>query len=153
MPQTVLVTLIEMCKVTFTVIASRGRLPAFSRDNLRASLPYVAPSLIYALQNNIYFYAITLISPPIWMILISLKTVFSACIYKFYLGRSTTNMQIFGAVLIVLSVAVTKLPTIIYSTTGILGASARTNYIPFRAVVVVIVGCLNSGGLFSYQGK
>ena len=48
------------------------------------------------------------------MILISLKTVFSACIYKFYLGRSTTNMQIFGAVLIVLSVAVTKLPTIIY---------------------------------------
>ena len=48
------------------------------------------------------------------MILISLKTVFSACIYKFYLGRSTTNMQIFGAVLIVLSVVVTKLPTIIY---------------------------------------
>ena len=65
-------------------------------------------------QNNIYFYAITLISPPIWMILISLKTVFSACIYKFYLGRSTTNMQILGALLIVLSVAVTNLPTIIY---------------------------------------
>ena len=51
-PQTVLVTLIEMCKVTFTVIASRGRLPAFSRDNLKASLPYVAPSLIYALQGR-----------------------------------------------------------------------------------------------------
>ena len=51
-PQTALVTLIEMCKVTFTVIASRGRLPAFSRDNLRASLPFVAPSLIYALQGG-----------------------------------------------------------------------------------------------------
>ena len=48
------------------------------------------------------------------MILISLRTVFSACIYKFYLGRSTTNMQIIGALLIVLSVAVTNLPTIIY---------------------------------------
>ena len=58
-------------------------------------------------------------------------------------------MQIFGAVLIVLSVAVTKLPTIIYSTTGNLGASARTNFIPFRAVIVVIVGCLNSGGINS----
>ena len=50
-PQTALVTLIEMCKVTFTVIASRGRLPAFSKDNLKASMPYVAPSLIYALQG------------------------------------------------------------------------------------------------------
>ena len=140
-----------MCKVMFTVIALQGRLPAFSRDNLKASLPYVAPSLIYALQNNIYFYAITLISPPIWMIMISLKTVFSACIYKFYLGKSTNYMQILGAFLVVLSVAVTKLPSIIYSTTGNWGDLAKTNKIPMRAVVVVIVGCLNSGMMICIQ--
>ena len=51
-PQTMFVAMIEMCKVAFTVVASRCRLPRFSRENLRASLPYVAPSLIYALQGG-----------------------------------------------------------------------------------------------------
>ena len=49
-PQTMFVAMIEMCKVAFTVVA-RSR-PAFSRDNLRASLPYIVPSLIYALQGG-----------------------------------------------------------------------------------------------------
>ena len=49
-PQTMFVAMIEMCKVAFTVVA-RSR-PAFSRENLRASLPYIVPSLIYALQGG-----------------------------------------------------------------------------------------------------
>ncbi len=49
---------------------------------MAASLPFVIPGLIYAANNNIYFYTITMIAPPIWMIMISLKTAFTAVIYK-----------------------------------------------------------------------
>ena len=47
-----------------------------------ASLPFMAPSLLYVLSNNVYYFGITLVTPPIWAILISIKTTISALTYK-----------------------------------------------------------------------
>ena len=42
----------------------------------------MAPSLIYVISNNVYYYSITLMTPPILMILLSIKTTISALTYK-----------------------------------------------------------------------
>jgi hypothetical protein len=77
-----LIDLLETLKPFILVLLSVGHLPPLTKENLLASLPFIIPSLIYGVQNNLYFLALTLISPPIWMILVSLKTVMSAAIYK-----------------------------------------------------------------------
>ena len=42
----------------------------------------MAPSLIYALSNNVHYYGITLMTPPILVILLSIKTTISALTFK-----------------------------------------------------------------------
>ena len=42
----------------------------------------MAPSLIYAISNNVHYYGITLMTPPILVILLSIKTTISALTYK-----------------------------------------------------------------------
>ncbi len=103
LPRTVIVALLESIKLVLTVIRGGGRtdfpilfylstmwpltiypghMPSFSVSNLKASAPFVLPSLLYVFSNNAYFYGITLVSPPIWSILVSIKTFVSAVTYK-----------------------------------------------------------------------
>ena len=41
-------------------------------------------------NNNIYFYGLMLVSPPVWNILISFRTVLTATLYKFILKRQVS---------------------------------------------------------------
>ena len=63
------------CKIT-------GKVPSLSLPDIIASLPFMVPSLIYVMSNNVYYLGITLVTPPIWAILISIKTTISALTYK-----------------------------------------------------------------------
>jgi hypothetical protein len=38
--------------------------------------------VLYAINNNIYFVGLTLVPPPIWLILCSFRTVVTASVYK-----------------------------------------------------------------------
>ena len=64
-----------------------GRFPSLEWSDIVASLPFMAPSLLYVMSNNVYYYGITLVTPPIWAILISIKTTISALTYKVFLGH------------------------------------------------------------------
>ena len=59
-----------------------GRFPSLAWPDVVASLPFMAPSLLYVMSNNVYYFGITLVTPPIWAILISIKTTISALTYK-----------------------------------------------------------------------
>ena len=43
---------------------------------------FILPSLLYAVNNNIYFAGLMLVPPPIWLILTSFRTVVTASLYK-----------------------------------------------------------------------
>ena len=43
---------------------------------------FLVPSILYAVNNNIYFAGLTLVPPPIWLILCSFRTVVTASLYK-----------------------------------------------------------------------
>ncbi len=59
-----------------------GKLPSFSKQSLKASFKFLLPSVLYAINNNVYFFGLKLVAPPVWMILTSSRTVVTASVYK-----------------------------------------------------------------------
>ena len=124
LPQTMLVILVELIKLGATIIRSGCQRPSFDPVTLRHSFKFLLPSLLYAgelkikhseltfvclaVNNNIYFYGLMLVPPPIWIILGSFRTVVTASLYKFILKREVSALQFVGALLIVASIVVAK---------------------------------------------
>ena len=120
-----------------------GKLPPFTIESLLASLPFIVPSLIYVVSNNAYFYGLTLVAPPIWLILVSMKTFVSAVTYKFILRRQVTNVQLGGSMLMVLSVAIAKLPDVLSAR----HSETMVNALPASAIFVAAFACIVSGNI------
>ena len=55
---------------------------------------YAIPSLIYAFNNNIYYFALHYATPPVWNIIIQLRIIFTAFTYKFIFRRAMTSVQV-----------------------------------------------------------
>merc|ERR1712156_1173938 len=133
LPQTMLVT---------TIIRSGCQRPSFDPVTLRHSFKFLLPSLLYAVNNNIYFYGLMLVPPPIWIILGSFRTVVTASLYKFILKREVSALQFVGALLIVASIVVAKVGDVL--------SSDLTNSIPITAIILAAVGACNSVGAAVY---
>jgi len=112
-PQTIIVVLCELVKLVTTFVRAKFNPPSFSLQTLRGSLRFLLPSVLYAINNNIYYAGLTLVPPPIWLMLCSIRTVVTATIYKFVLKRHITLLQFVGAALIVISIAIAKTPDIL----------------------------------------
>jgi len=137
-PQTIIVVLTEIVKLCFTIARSKFQLPSFRSDNLKQSLKYLLPSVLYAVNNNIYFAGLILVPPPVWLILCSFRTVVTASIYKFFLKREVTTGQFVGAFLIVVSIAVAKAGDIAN------GGSSTIPAIPPAAFLLAVIAAINS---------
>ena len=142
MPQTILVVLLEAIKLLVTVLRSGCQGPSFDSASLRKSMKFLLPSVIYAVNNNIYLAGLILVPPPIWVILCSFRTVVTASMYKFVLKRDISLLQFVGALLIVASIVVAKLGDIMAVDGG--------NNIPMMAIIFAIVSSFNSVGAGVY---
>jgi drug/metabolite transporter (DMT)-like permease len=142
LPQTILVVLLEAMKLLVTVIRSGCQRPSFDSASLRKSTKFLLPSVIYAVNNNIYLAGLILVPPPIWVILCSFRTVVTASLYKFFLKRDISLLQFGGALLIVASIVVAKLGDIMSVDGG--------NHIPMMAIIFAIVSSFNSVGAAVY---
>jgi len=143
LPQTILVVLLELLKLTATFLRSGCRTPMLDKQSVRASFKFLLPSVIYAVNNNIYLAGLILVPPPIWIILCSFRTVVTACLYKFILRRDVSNLQFIGSFLIVGSIVCAKL--------GDLMSSSGGNGIPTMAIIFAVVSSFNSVGVSVYQ--
>merc|ERR1711936_149612 len=143
LPQTLLVVLLEVLKLSGTVLRMRCRTPMLDKQSVRASFKFLLPSVIYAVNNNIYLAGLILVPPPIWIILCSFRTVVTACLYKFILKRDVSNLQILGSFLIVGSIVMAKLGDLLSSSGG--------NGIPTMAIIFAVVSSFNSVGVSVYQ--
>jgi len=156
--QTMIVVVCEAIKLIVTIMRSKCSLPSFSFQSLRSSLRFLLPSVLYAINNNLYYAGLTLVPPPIWLILCSVRTVVTASIYKFVLRRQLTKLQFVGALLIVISIGIAKTPDItqlLYPSSNsklvnsTISQSAATsensvNAIPITAIVLALICACNS---------
>ena len=99
----------EFFKLTITLLRSGCRLPELKSQSIRASLKFLLPSIIYTINNNIYLAGLILVSPPVWTILCSFRTVVTVCVYKFIMKKNVTNIQFLGSILIVGGIVCAKL--------------------------------------------
>lgn len=116
-PQTVIVIGVALVKLFATVFRAGGKCPisnqGFSIGTFRSSLRFLVPAVLYGINNNVYFFGITLVAPPIWLILCSFRTIITATTYKFFLKRPVSRGQFFGCFVIVISLVVAKFPDIL----------------------------------------
>ena len=82
LPASLLVVFAELTKLCLSVILSRCQRPDCSLMDIWKSIRYIFPSLLYSINNNIYYAGILLVSPPIWIILTSGRIVITIVIYK-----------------------------------------------------------------------
>ena len=85
-PQTAIVIIVALMKLFATVLRAKGRCPlvnqGISWGTFRNSLRFLVPAILYGINNNVYFLGLTLVAPPIWLILCSFRTIITACTYK-----------------------------------------------------------------------
>ncbi|XP_013784885.1 CMP-sialic acid transporter 1-like [Limulus polyphemus] len=106
-PQTEMVTAVEALKfLTVTII---HLVMTKSISNLRPSLIFMFPSLIYAITSNIFLYALTFITPAVWIVLIQSKVVFTLIIYRLVFRKIVTSSQWVAAVLFILAIAISQI--------------------------------------------
>ena len=79
---TILVIIMEFMKLLATIVRLGGQLPHLDYVTVRQSFRFLVPSFLYALNNNIYLVGLTMVTPPIWIILCSVRTFFTANVYK-----------------------------------------------------------------------
>ena len=107
MPQTAVVTLTELlkCSICFVMLAWRGRV-----FDIKLSWWYhwyAVPSIIYAINNNVYFLAPNYVTPPIYNIFGQMRMLFMALAYRFVFKKDTTLTQWFALVVVIAAVICT----------------------------------------------
>nr|ACO15724.1 ZK370.7 [Caligus clemensi] len=125
----------EIIKMIFTVLRM-GSFPHIDYQILQDSVKYIVPSVMYAINNNIYFYGLTLVPPPIWLILCSMRTLVTAFIYRAFLKRQLTHWQYVGIGCIVSSLMIAKIPDVLFYS---------VNKVPLIAIVLALIAsCISA---------
>lgn len=99
LPQTQLIMLTEVLKMALMLVVMCA---TKQLRNVRISLLYLIPSVTYAINNNIGYYALHYTTPPVWNVLTQMRTVFMALIYRVYFKRVFTYSQYAGLLLLVI---------------------------------------------------
>ncbi|XP_042892377.1 uncharacterized protein LOC122266649 [Penaeus japonicus] len=104
-----LVVLVELVKLVVVVV---WQVPRDPPKPWRASLKFAIPAVCYLVNNSLYLNALSATSPPVWLVLIQTRTLFTALAYKVVFGRELRWTQGLGCVLVVSSILLTKLSSL-----------------------------------------
>lgn len=105
-PSSLLVVLVEIFKLFFIYIW--GKVSGIQMETWNPSVRFSLPAMCYFLTNLMYLGALTIVSPPVWMVLIQTRTLYTAAAYKIVFGREVTSVQALGCFLVVCSVGVAR---------------------------------------------
>eukprot|EP01086_Lenisia_limosa_P004026 TRINITY_DN1891_c0_g1_i1.p1 TRINITY_DN1891_c0_g1~~TRINITY_DN1891_c0_g1_i1.p1 ORF type:complete len:297 (-),score=37.02 TRINITY_DN1891_c0_g1_i1:14-904(-) len=95
---------------------------------------FAVPAILYALQNNVMFYALLYVPAPTYSVFLNLRVVMTALVYLLVLGRVIKPNQWTAIGVIMVSVALTQL------------TPEFTVGIPFIGLCLVMVVCTLSVG-------
>lgn len=69
------------------------------------------PAFLYAVNNNIFLYVLTLIHPSVFQLLLNLRVVWTGIIFKFLLGRNLSKRQWIAMFLLVVGCTIAQYAT------------------------------------------
>jgi hypothetical protein len=75
---------------------------------------FLAPNIIYAINNNLFHYSVGALPPALFVVSINaIRTILTAALQHFVSGKTISNIQIFACFLLVLAFIFTSLPDIV----------------------------------------
>ncbi len=105
LPQTCIVFFAEITKLTvFTV----KLLWTGGFKSVTMSYSYMVPSLLYAINNNIYFLALYYTTPPVWNILMQARIVCTALVYRIFFKCTFRPMQWIALLILMSAIILTQ---------------------------------------------
>ena len=106
LPQTQLVAINELLKfvVFLFIVVRNGKI-----WNIRCSLWYAVPSIIYAINNNIFYFALNYVTPPVWSILIQVRIIFTALTYRCFFYKRLLCIQWLALCVLIIAIVMTNL--------------------------------------------
>ncbi|KAL7637402.1 UNVERIFIED_CONTAM: hypothetical protein RMT77_012130 [Armadillidium vulgare] len=106
-PTSLLIILIELVKLLIiSVYLQIARYKSYKMYGF--SFKFMIPAVCYFMTNLMYFYALTITAPPIWILLIQTRILYTALIYKIQFGKPVTVVQFIGCLLIIVSIYLTR---------------------------------------------
>lgn len=105
-PQTGIVFATEVTKLLLMLVLL---IKSGALTKVTMSFMFAVPSIVYATTNNLYFFALHYVTPPIWSVLIQSRVIITALVYRFWFKREVTKVQWVGLVLLVIAIAMTQL--------------------------------------------
>jgi hypothetical protein len=106
LPQTEIVALAELVKFSvfflLTVLSDPGL------QSLKISPWYAIPSVIYVVNNNVFYLALHYTTPPVWNILIQLRVVLTALTYRLAFHRTVTIIQWIALTLLISAIGLSN---------------------------------------------
>lgn len=107
--QSLIVAYAETLKLTIfvAVLLVKGRL-----SGIQWSFWYGVPSGIYALNNNLYYFALHFVSPPVWNVLIQTRVFFTALTYRWRFQRTLQRSQWLAMLLLVMALVLTQIDSL-----------------------------------------
>ncbi|ELU08375.1 hypothetical protein CAPTEDRAFT_227690 [Capitella teleta] len=143
-PQTSVVFMTECFKfVSFIVIVTWTKGFTGLRS-VSPSIGYAVPSICYAVNNNIYLYALRFTTPPVWNVLAQSRLILTALTYTFVFKRTMAVAQWFAISLILFGV-------VILNFSGLHGLIARTQSLPMLCYLVILSSFIAVVGNFTME--
>ncbi|XP_069975455.1 uncharacterized protein [Penaeus vannamei] len=105
-----IVVFTEVCKLH--AILAWAQMKGESLLGCRPSWKFCVPAGCYFVTNLLYLHALMYVSPPLWMVLVQLKTLYTAAAYKFVFGREVRWAQAAGCALVVGSIPLARLSSL-----------------------------------------
>jgi len=75
------------------------------------TLPYSVPALIYFIQNNLVFIALSYVDPTTYQVLVNLKIFTTGVLFRIFMGKELSSMQWAALVLLMIGCATSQLST------------------------------------------
>ena len=114
--------------------------------DVRVSFVYAIPSVMYAFNNNVYFYALHYVTPPVWNMLGQIRIIITALTYWAVFRRVVTGLQWLALVMIVGMIVCTNR----FSSSGGVGEGDNTGRM--QSNVMVALGLAAVGSVASVIG-
>jgi drug/metabolite transporter (DMT)-like permease len=143
-PQTSVVFMTECLKFCAFIIFIACKKGIGALSAVTPSLGYAVPSLCYAINNNIYLYALRFTTPPVWNVLSQSRLVLTALIYTFVFKRAMAPVQWLGITLILFGV-------VLLNFSGLHSLISRAQPLPMLLYLVLLTACIAMVGNFTME--
>ena len=88
-----------------------GGLKELNRITVKSFLRYGVPSLIYAINNNLFLLVMTLISPAYFQLLLNSRVVWTGFAFRWLLNRRLTKQQWIASCVLLFGCALSQVPS------------------------------------------